>query len=225
MYLRSRLIVLLVLLVVLVGLAVVWGMISLEDLWSGGHLEGLFGRFTDSPWLPWMVSGGVILGLQVAVPQVVLVVASVMLLGPWEGFFVAYLGMLVGSAIGYFIGRVLARHPVRRLSSRRMKQLSRLLAKRGMLNMAVINLLPIGPHTLINLAAGSTHLRFRDFLPGTAIGILPSTVVVAVATHMLLQLGRTPTSGETSVAVLLVGLLILGLWLLTRWAWHWLARS
>lgn len=225
MSLRSRVIALCILVLVLITLAFLWGTVSIDDIWQAGWLQDMATRIAENPWLSWLVFGAVVLGVQIAVPQLVLVVVSVILLGLWEGFFVVYVGMLVGSAVGYLLGRWLARHPVRRLSGRKMRQFSRLLARRGIMNMTLINLLPLGPHTIINLAAGSSHLRFRDFLPGTAIGLLPSTLLVSVATHFLLQMGRAPTSGEAAVAVVLLTLLGVGGWLATRWAWQWVSRQ
>lgn len=222
---RSRVIALCAVLVALIVLAFLWGTISIDEIWQAGWLQDMATRIAANPWLSSLVFGAVVIGVQIAVPQLVLVVVSVILLGAWEGFFVAYFGMLMGAAVGYLLGRWLARHPVRRLSGRKMRQFSRLLARRGIMNMALINLLPLGPHTVINLAAGSSHLRFRDFLPGTAIGLLPSTLLVAVATHFLLQMGRAPTTGEATVALVLLGLLGIGGWLATRWAWRWVGRQ
>jgi uncharacterized membrane protein YdjX (TVP38/TMEM64 family) len=91
--------------------------------------------------------------------------------------------------------------------------------------MIVVNMLPIVSQTLINLAAGTTHIRFRDFLLGTAIGIMPPTLVVVIATHLLLKIGRLPTFGEAMTMMLVVFLAALALWFLTRKAWDWLSGS
>ncbi|MDZ7809559.1 MAG: hypothetical protein U5L11_04595 [Arhodomonas sp.] len=38
--------------------------------------------------------------------------------------------------------------------------------------MIVVSLLPLAPFTVTNLVAGAFHLRFRDYMLGTLIGIL-----------------------------------------------------
>jgi uncharacterized membrane protein YdjX (TVP38/TMEM64 family) len=222
---RSRLILFLAVIVTLLVLALIWGGIARNDGWQPARLQELAGRFADRPWLPWAVFAGVVIGLQVAIPQLLLVPVGVIALGPWLGLVVVYLGTLVGAIIGYLAGRYFGRRAVRRLSGPRMKRLSRSLAKRGVVSMIVVNMLPIVSQTIINLAAGTTHIRFRDFILGTAIGILPPTIVVVVATHLLLQLGRMPTAGEALAMMLVVFLTAVILWYVTRRAWDWLSGT
>jgi uncharacterized membrane protein YdjX (TVP38/TMEM64 family) len=222
---RARLILFLAVIVTLLALGLIWGIMAREDGWQPARLQDLAGRFTDRPWLPWAVFGAVVIGQQIAIPQVLLVPVGVIALGPWLGFVVVYLGALVGAVIGYLTGRYLGRRPVRRLSGPRMKRLSRSLARRGVVSMIVVNMLPIVSQTIINLAAGTTHIRFRDFILGTAIGILPPTLVVAAATHLLLQLGRIPTAGEALAMMLVVSLTAVALWFVTRRVWNWLSGA
>jgi uncharacterized membrane protein YdjX (TVP38/TMEM64 family) len=222
---RSRLILFLAVIVTLLVLALIWGGIAQDDGWQPARLQEVADRFADRPWLPWAVFAGVVIGLQVAIPQLLLVPVGVIALGPWLGLVVVYLGTLVGAIIGYLAGRYFGRRAVRRLSGPRMKRLSRSLAKRGVVSMIVVNMLPIVSQTIINLAAGTTHIRFRDFILGTAIGILPPTVVVVVATHLLLQLGRMPTAGEGLAMMLVVFLTAVILWYVTRRAWDWLSGT
>jgi uncharacterized membrane protein YdjX (TVP38/TMEM64 family) len=221
---RTRLILFLAVVVTVLMLALVWG-VGGQGEWPAGRIEALAGRFAGAHWLPWAVFGAVVVGLQIAIPQLLLVPVGVIVLGPWAGFAVVYLGTLVGAVIGYLIGRHLGRRPIRRLYGPRMKRLSRSLAKRGVRSMIVVNMLPIVSQTLINLAAGTTHIRFRDFLLGTAIGIMPPTLVVVIATHLLLKIGRLPTFGEAMTMMLVVFLAALALWFLTRKAWDWLSGS
>ena len=38
------------------------------------------------------------------------------------------------------------------------------LAKRGLLTMLAVHIIPVAPFTIINLVAGASHIRFRDFV-------------------------------------------------------------
>ncbi len=44
----------------------------------------------------------------------------------------------------------------------------------------VVRLVPTGPAILVNLAAGVSRMKFRHFVAGTAIGILPKIIVIAL---------------------------------------------
>ncbi|AGA32843.1 phospholipase D/transphosphatidylase [Thioalkalivibrio nitratireducens DSM 14787] len=219
---RFRLLLFLGVFVILAVMALVWGIALQDEDWGPTRVRALAERFEDRAWLPWAVFAGTVIGLQVAIPQLVLVPVAVIVLGPWSGFAIAYLGTVAGAVVGYLAGRYLGRRPVRRLSGPSMKRLSRSLARRGIQSMVVINMLPVVSQTLINLLAGTTHIRFRDFLVGSVIGILPPTAMVTLATHLLLQVGRMPTPGEALALLLAVFLTAMLLWYLTRRAWNWL---
>ena len=220
---RVRLSLFLAVIAALLVLAGFWAIVMHEGDWQPANIRDRAGQLAEGPWLHWLVFGGVVLGQQVAIPQILLVPVAVILLGPWWGLAVGYLGTLAGAVIGYLIGRYLGRRPVRRLSGPRMRRLSRAIARRGVVSMIVVNMLPIVSQALINLAAGTTHIRFRDFLLGTAIGIVPPTVIVVAATQLVLQLERMPETGEVLVIMFVVFVAVVLVWWATRRAWAWLA--
>lgn len=210
-----------------------WGLllVIVALLWAFGPFEAaaLLERFRAAdtgvagrPWLPLALFAITVVALQIAVPQGLIVIATTLLLGLWLGVATALAGTVAGASVTYFLGRWLARRPVRRYAGVRFRRISRLIARRGIVNMAVVNLLPIGPYTMVNLAAGTSHIRFRDFLIGSTLGIVPTTVVIALLTHVVARLARAPTPGQAALAVTIAGLAAIGLGLLARLGWRWL---
>jgi uncharacterized membrane protein YdjX (TVP38/TMEM64 family) len=95
----------------------------------------------------------------------------------------------------------------------RVARVDALLARRGLVAILASRLVPVLPFTGINYAAGLTAIRLRDFVLGTAIGIVPGTVAyVALGAY-----GTSPTSWPfvTAVAALLV-LSLGGVWVASR---------
>ena len=45
---------------------------------------------------------------------------------------------------------------------------------------AVIRLLPVAPFSVVNAVAGASHVRMRDFMLGTLIGMLPGIAATVV---------------------------------------------
>src|SRR6185312_12256992 len=96
--------------------------------------------------------------------------------GPWLGPVYTIVGATASAALTFGIGRRLGRETVRRLAGKRVNDLSRRLAKRGLLAIAFVRLLPIAPFSIVNVVAGASHIRWSDFLLGTIIGLLPGIV-------------------------------------------------
>ncbi|MCC5859911.1 MAG: VTT domain-containing protein [Ectothiorhodospiraceae bacterium] len=201
-------------------LALLWTLLSPGE---GLHPEGLqaFGqRFADTIWFPWLVFALLLLIQQLAVPHLLLVAIAVLLLGFWQGFLVAYAATVAGASVGYMVGRVFGQELLERYSGPRLDRLNRALARRGVAGAAVANLFPLLPHTLINVVAGSSRVAFRHFMLGTAIGLFPSTLVIALITQILLHFARIPTATEAFLVLLLSGVVALGLWLLGQRLWQ-----
>ncbi|HZM84778.1 MAG TPA: VTT domain-containing protein [Candidatus Limnocylindrales bacterium] len=61
----------------------------------------------------------------------------------------------------------------------RLRAVDGWLARRGLLAVIVVRLLPVAPFGLVSYAYGASSTRFRDFILGTAIGGLPSSMSYA----------------------------------------------
>jgi hypothetical protein len=77
----------------------------------------------------------------------------------------------MGSALGFVGGWVMSCGALERISGPRLGQLSRQLAKRGTVAVAVLRLVPIATFAVFNLAAGASHLGFRQFMGGSLLGL------------------------------------------------------
>lgn len=201
-------------------LALLWTLLSSGEGLQPEGLQAFGRRFADTTWFPWLVFALLLLTQQLAVPHLLLVALAVLLLGFWQGFLVAYAATVAGASFGYMIGRVFGQDLLERYSGPRLERLNRALARRGVAGAAVANLFPVLPHTLINLAAGTSRVVFRHFMLGTAIGLFPSTLVIALITQVLLHFARMPTATEAFLALLTSGVVALGLWLLGRRLWQ-----
>src|SRR3546814_10551837 len=93
-----------------------------------------------------------------------------MTFGPWQGLAYAAVGSLLSAGLTYQAGRMGSRRWLRGLMGPRIEKVSRRLGKQGVLSVLILRLVPVAPFTFINLIAGASQIRFRDFLIGTEIG-------------------------------------------------------
>jgi uncharacterized membrane protein YdjX (TVP38/TMEM64 family) len=92
----------------------------------------------------------------------------------------------------------------------RLERVEEVLRSSGVSAVVVARLTPVLPFTIVNYGAGVSALSLRDFVVGTAVGIVPGTVGYAA-------LGASPTRGASVAAaalvvavVLLVGSVLVG---------------
>lgn len=106
-------------------------------------------------------------------------ILSGVVFGPVVGSVVALVGATLGATVSFLVGRGIGRPAVEQLSGRRVRAIDAFLAERGFVSMLVVRLVPLFPFNVLNLVAGVTALRFRDYVLATAIGIVPGTVLLA----------------------------------------------
>ena len=107
------------------------------------------------------------------VPVTAIIAVTVLAFGPILGFFYALLGMTMSALLTFWIGQLLGRQSIQRLAGARLNHLSRRLAQKGVVAVIIIRIVPVAPFTIVNLVAGVSHIRFRDFTLGTVLGELP----------------------------------------------------
>jgi phospholipase D1/2 len=174
------------------------------------------------PFWPLAMVGAYVVGGFLMFPVMVLIAVTAIVLGPIAGFFTALAGSLASAAVLFGVGRVAGRRWVRRFGGRFVNRISRRLADQGVLAMAVVRVVPVAPFTVVNLAAGASHLRFRDFMIGTILGMTPGVLAFSLLGNQLERVLRDPSPASISVTVGLaaaaVGLGWVGNRLIGRWS-------
>ena len=194
----------------------------------GAPLLGISGEGAVEQWLgaahgvwalPVAVGAFALLAF-VGVPQFVLIAAAVVAFGPWTGLAYSWIGTMVSSAIGFFLGRQFGARLLRDYAGEGIRKFMTLIGKNGFMASLIVRLVPSAPFIVVNMAAGVTPMRFRDVLAGTAIGIVPKIALTAFAGNSIVQALRG--GGAQHVVMLLLAALV---WLIAGWyARIWLKR-
>ncbi|MDY6829364.1 MAG: VTT domain-containing protein [Pseudomonadota bacterium] len=205
------------------GALVVLGLIALA---AGVRLSPVADWFTVDQLTGWVrdhtqgATGGLVmvgltaLGGLIMVPLTALIIAAALVFGPVAGFFYALTGATLSAILGYGIGAALGRGTVRSLAGTKLNRLSQKLAARGVLTTTFVRLTPVAPFTVVNLVAGASHLRFRDYLLGTALGMAPGMAGVILLTDRVAASIRAPDPTTLASLGLTVAVVFgLGYWL------------
>jgi phosphatidylserine/phosphatidylglycerophosphate/cardiolipin synthase-like enzyme/uncharacterized membrane protein YdjX (TVP38/TMEM64 family) len=200
-----------------VALAAVWRWTPLGAWLDPTTIVATASSLVQQPWAPAIVLLGYVVAGFLVVPVTVLIVATVFMFGPWLGSLYALAGASLSAAATYGVGRALGRDVVRRLAGPRLNRLSRLLGARGIVAMVTVRLLPVAPYSIVNLVAGATHIRARDFLVGTVIGLSPGIAGIALFTDSIVAAIREPgVLTLTILAAVAVGVVLVAI-ALRRW--------
>ena len=115
------------------------------------------------------------------VPGTAVTVFGATFFGLGETYVMVLVGATLGASLGFGVGRLLGREAVESLLSKggmfeRIESISRRFEARGVLAVAYLRMAYV-PFVVLNYLAPLTGIRFRDFVLGTVIGILPGTFV------------------------------------------------
>ncbi|MGH3913590.1 MAG: TVP38/TMEM64 family protein, partial [Pseudonocardiaceae bacterium] len=122
------------------------------------------------------------------------------------GVVVVWVGAVLGATGSFLAGRLLSRQAVEQLAGGRTDRLNAFLVTRGTVAMLLVRLIPIFPFALVNYGSAVTTITLRQYLAGTAVGILPATI-----TYVWLGDGiDDPTSPRFVVALTTLGVLAVG---------------
>ncbi|MGI4849249.1 MAG: VTT domain-containing protein, partial [Janthinobacterium lividum] len=199
----------------LVLLTVAWRWTPLRDWANLTALLNLARSLEALPFTGAAVVASFVVGGLLMVPVTLMIAVTGMVFGPFWGLLYALCGTMLSALVSYGLGAWLGRDTVRKLLGPRINRLSRRIAKRGILAMVVIRVLPVAPFLVVNVVAGASHIRLRDFLIGSFLGLLPGLVLTVTFIHHLAEAIRNPSAG--TVALLIgAGLLLIGTALLLQ---------
>ena len=190
-------------------LAVAWRWTPLREWINLASLVALARQLEAMPFTPVAVVGGYVAAGLIMVPVTLLIAVTGIVFGPVFGTLYAIGGAMLSAAVAFGIGRWLGRETVQKLLGTRINKLSKRIARRGILAMVVIRMLPVAPFTVVNMVAGASHIRFRDYLLGTLLGMLPGITMTVTFVHHLAEAVRNPSTGTVAVLAAVTASIIL----------------
>ncbi len=214
--LRRKLVLLVLVVLVVLGLAMAWSWSPLRQWLDVDLVVAALQRFGQT-FGPVAAVAGFALALTVAVPLTFLLLVALLAYGPWAGLGCALAGALMSAAASFGLGHVLGREVLVRLAGQRVNRLSLRLASRGLVAVILVRLVPIAPFAVVNMVAGASHIRLRDLLLGTAIGMTPGALGMMLFVDQISAALREPTPLTLGLAVLTIALIAAGAWGLQRW--------
>jgi len=143
----------------------------LSNDWIDTHIkgQGLTGEF--------LFLGLVALATGVGLPRQVVSGLAGYAFGLTLGTALALLGTILGCIGAFYYARLLARAPLQKKFSGRVRRLDDFLHDHTFSMSLLIRILPLGSNVATNLAAGVSSIRATPFFTGSALGYFPQTLV------------------------------------------------
>jgi phospholipase D1/2 len=150
------------------------------------------------------------------VPLTLLIAITAALYSPWVAVPLSLAGALASGAATFAVGRGVRRGLVRHIAGPRLGALTARLRKRGLLAVLLVRLLPVAPYTVVNIVAGASRIRWRDFLLGTALGLLPGLVLTSAFVDRAIAAVVAPSARTLATLVLVLAAIVAVAWGLRR---------
>lgn len=166
-------------LLLLGGIGLLWLMFDSERIDPEHPLRWLL-AVRDHPAALLLVIALYVVGSALMISLYLLILATALAFGPLLGAGYSMVGMMLAAAVTYGIGHALGHDAVDRLGGTQLQRISRYLRDQSIPAIILLRVLPLCPFTLTNLVAGASHMRLRDFLAASAIGLLPALLVLSL---------------------------------------------
>ena len=130
--------------------------------------------------------------------------------GVIRGSIYVWIASMVGATLGFFLARGILAKAARKMLGDRKKKLGDIKKGNAALTAFRMHLFPLIPFGLFNYAAAISKMPLREFLVGTAFGIIPGTLLSTFIGDRVLA-GVTGNDRKslflgTGVAILFLGL-------------------
>jgi len=168
------------LIALVVALTAVWNFTPLAGMITADRIAALAHAFASQPWAPLAVVLAYTPACLILFPRPLITLFAVVAFGALAGFAYAIVGILTAALITFVIGRCMDRAKVRQFAGARLNRVSDLLCARGLLAVAAVRLVPVGPFAVWGLVAGAIGVKLWHFTLGTALGMLPGTLAATV---------------------------------------------
>lgn len=195
-------------LLVVLAMTAIWRWTPLSDYLNPETLSQTAEAIKAHPLTPLLVLSVFSIAGLLAFPVTLLIVTTALTFGPLWGSIYSISGSLLSALLGYAVGHYLGRRSVQKLAGSSLNRLSRRLAHHGMLAVITVRIIPVAPFAVINLVAGASHIKARDYLLGTFLGMLPGILGITVFADSLIRTVQEPNSEQIILFAIIAALIV-----------------
>lgn len=185
------------------ALAAAWHWTPLGEIITMDTVSGLLTTFSSSHLSPLLILGLFAVG-GLLIPITLLIIATALVFDPASGFIWSLLGSLLSAAVTFKIGNYLGRDAIRTIAGKRANLVSRKIVRHGFLAVTFLRLASVAPFTVINLIAGASNVKFRDYILGTLLGMSPGILALNIFGQGLIAAIRHPSPLSLGVLIAVV---------------------
>ena len=186
---------------VVLALAMVWRYVPLA---RPDEVRAAFASINGSAMAPFIVVSVFVAAGFVFFPVTVLIAATAATFGPWLGFGYATAGALASALAIYAVGAAIGKKPLRNFLGPRLNRVRQRVAKRGVITIAAVRLVPVAPFTVVNLVAGASGIPVFEYIVGTLLGMLPGLIMISAVGHQIARIMTAPTPTDFALLAAVV---------------------
>jgi uncharacterized membrane protein YdjX (TVP38/TMEM64 family) len=198
-------------------LGAVWIWTPLGDLVNGDQMAQWLEVVRQTRFVYIFIPGLFMIASVIGIPSTVLLVGTILVFGTLQGFLYSWVGCLIGSAASYQVGRFVGQDLFQRYGGKKINQLSQWFARRGIVTVTMVRIVPIAPFTVINMVAGASHIRFSDYMLGTLIGLTPGLMALTIGLDRAIQAVRNPNPMTLTILGMVIVVIGFAAWCVRSW--------
>lgn len=203
-----------------VGFTVLWRFTPLAEVLEPQAVAKRLESVEKLEWAPFAFVAAYVLGGLVMFPVTVMSAATAIVFPPLKAVSVSFSGIMLSAALLHWVGSHFIKGSLRKSLGKTIERVDDALSDRGVITIATIRMIPLAPFTLVNIAAGAIGVSFRDYMLGTALGLLPGVTMICLFGRQVRAFWHDPNL-KTVLLVVAIGIVWIGLSLtLQRWVAH-----
>lgn len=146
------------------------------------------------------------IGTAMFLPGSVFIAIGAYIFGTILGTLLNVVGHVIGAILTFYVVRTLGHEFVKNIKSETLKRYNKLLRHHGFATVFYLRLC-FCPFAILNTAAGLSSIRFRSFMLGTTLGVIPTTFVLTYFFDVITNISSVADLWQPQVGIsaLLVG--------------------
>lgn len=110
------------------------------------------------------------------IPASWMTIAAGSIFGPFAAFTLSMIGCFFGGTLAFYLSRILGKPFVDKMLKGKAMELDDRIEKEGFIIVLLMRLSIIFPFDALSYAAGLTKVKYKDFIVGTMLGVIPEMI-------------------------------------------------